>query len=158
MLGSSRSGVPNLFVSVSPLTTIASPHWYKCTQDITDLRPLVSPRLGTPGLDGFGNVVCRWDWMKKSADQEQSPKSKSNKIFFSSTVDPIFVVFRSARFRTFFVENCKVFKHGGNKIIRLQFPLRWKRLSSVDVLAPERIVSHWNRPGPRPDVPGNHWK
>ena len=29
--------VPNLFLSASPLTSIVSPHWYKCTQDITDL-------------------------------------------------------------------------------------------------------------------------
>jgi hypothetical protein len=34
-----RAGVPNLFVSVSPLTSVAYPHRYKCTQDITDLRP-----------------------------------------------------------------------------------------------------------------------
>jgi len=31
------------FASESPLTSIASPHWYKCTQDITDLIPLASP-------------------------------------------------------------------------------------------------------------------
>jgi len=48
--------VTNLFVSVSPLTSNAYPHWYKCTQVNTTLRPLVSPqgdvspRLGTPVL------------------------------------------------------------------------------------------------------------
>ncbi len=52
----SSAGVLNLFASASPLTSIASPHWYKCTQDMTDLLPLTSPqgdaspRLGTPGL------------------------------------------------------------------------------------------------------------
>jgi hypothetical protein len=44
-------------VSASALTSIASPHWYKCTQVNTTLRPLASPqgdaapRLGTPEKD-----------------------------------------------------------------------------------------------------------
>ena len=38
-----RSGVPNLFVSASHLTSIASPHWYKCTQMTTTFRPLTFP-------------------------------------------------------------------------------------------------------------------
>ena len=45
--------VPNLFASPSSLTSIASPHWYKYTQEIATSRPPESPRgfsLGTPAL------------------------------------------------------------------------------------------------------------
>ena len=61
-----RSGVPNLFVSASPLRPTASPlrptaspHWYTSTQKITGLRPPkspqgdASPRLGTPVIDYY---------------------------------------------------------------------------------------------------------
>ncbi len=41
-----RAWVPNLFAS-------ASSHWYKCTQEITDLMPLASPRLGNPWDGAF---------------------------------------------------------------------------------------------------------
>ncbi len=54
----SITGVPNLFVSASPLTSIASPHWYKCTQVNTTLRPLASPRLGTTALEDLLRERC----------------------------------------------------------------------------------------------------
>jgi hypothetical protein len=61
----SISGVPNLFVSASPLTSIVSPHWYKCTQVNTTLRPLASPqgdaspRLGTLDLFNCANSIVK---------------------------------------------------------------------------------------------------
>ena len=59
-----RQGVPNLFVSASPLTSVTPPHWYKCIQDITELRPLASPHgVVSPRLETQSSFFMNFDFI-----------------------------------------------------------------------------------------------